>query len=154
MSDQADIHALVAASQLEAISFLELSARRANEEAPHDQVLEEESYDVDPEFTLEIGRGQNGDRFRIRIRTEIEATPGAITVDAAAEYALADLSLSDIPNEVMLDFVNRVAIFAVIPYLRQGIADMTQRVFGTPITMPMYRAGELFFTEPEHPAGN
>lgn len=148
MSEVVDIHRLLAASNLEMISFLELSAKRNNEGAGYDSVMPDgDEYEVKPEFTLEVGRGEENDKFRIRIRTDIDAEPGVITVDAAAEYTLDGLKLSEVTGPLMLEFVNRVAVLALIPFLRQGVADMTLRVFGTPLTMPMYRAGDLAFSE-------
>lgn len=141
-----DIHGLLDAAALETVSFLELSAKRADEEASHDDLFKEESYDIEPQFTLEFAKDLEAGKFRVRIRTQIVAEPGTIVVDAAAEYAVSGIDVAVVQNELLLEFANRVALFAIIPYLRQGVADMTQRVFGVPLTMPMYRQGELEFT--------
>lgn len=142
-----DIHALLEASSLEMVSFLELSAKRADEQASHDELFKEESYDIEPEFALEFAKDLERGRFRVRVKTMIQAEPGSIVVDAAAEYAVEGLDIALVSEDLLLEFTNKVAIFAIIPYLRQGVADMTQRVFGTPLTMPMYRRGELEFSK-------
>ena len=142
-----DIHALVEATSLETVSFLELSAKRADDQASHNALFKEESYDIEPEFTLEFAKDPDERKFRVRIKTQIQSEPGKIVVDAAAEYAVEELDIGLISEDLLLEFANKVAIFAIIPYLRQGVADMTQRVFGVPLTMPMYRRGELEFSK-------
>ena len=142
-----DIHGLVDTSTLESITFLELSAKRADEEASYDSLLGEETYEIEPEFSLQFGRNSGAGKFRVRLATLIESEPGRIFVDAAAEYQVdPGTDVSSVSDELLLDFANQVAVFAIIPFLRQGVADMTQRVFGVPLTMPMYRRGELVFT--------
>jgi preprotein translocase subunit SecB len=125
---------------------LELSAKRADEEASQDLLFKEEPYEIEPEFNLQFGRDDDAGRFRVRLKTLIESDPGKILVDAAAEYTVEGVDVATIPEDLMLEFANQVAVFAIIPYLRQAVADMTQRVFGVPLTMPMYRRGELVFT--------
>lgn len=141
-----EVIALLNAASLESISYLELSAKRTDEEAVQSLLDQEESYDVQPDFTLQFGRDIEQQKFRIRIKTVIQAQPGQVVIDAAAQYSLDDFDLGNITEQVMLEFTNRVAVMSIIPYLRQGLADMTQRVFGVPLTMPLYRAGELEFS--------
>ena len=142
-----DIHGLVDAVTLESVTFLELSAKRADEVASYDSLFKEQTYEIEPEFSLQFARDNDAGKFRVRLKTLIESEPGKIVVDAAAEYAVeSDVEVSTISDDLLLDFANRVAVFAIIPFLRQGVADMTQRVFGVPLTMPMYRRGELVFT--------
>lgn len=45
----------------------------------------------------------------------------------------------------MQEFVNNVAIMHILPYARQSIADLTQRVFSAPLLMPIMQRGELQF---------
>jgi preprotein translocase subunit SecB len=146
MPESLDIHRLLEVTTLESVTFMELSAKRADEDASHDELFKEGSVDIEPEFTLQFARNDEDGKFRIRIKTHIDSEPGRILVDAAAEYEVEGIAVSDIESELMLEFANKVAIFAIIPYLRQGVADMTQRVFGVPLTMPMYRRGELEFS--------
>lgn len=150
MSDESPgIHELVDATSLLSISFLEISAKRADENASTAPVPDDDGFLVEPEFTLQIGRAGNENKFRVRVSTEIASEPGLVTVDAAAEYALDGLTLSEISEELMLEFVNRVATFALIPYIRQALADITLRVFESPLTMPLYRQGHLEFSKQE-----
>lgn len=144
MADQLDVHALVAAVAIESVSFLELNAKRADEftSAP---LTADEEFDVEPEMSLQIGRGESGKMFRVRVRVEIDTKPGTVLVDGAVEYSVRDIELAEVSAEVMLEFANKVGVFALLPYLRQAIADMTQRVFGTPLTMPVYRQGDVDF---------
>lgn len=45
-----------------------------------------------------------------------------------------------------LDYSNDVAVVALLPYLRQAIADLTQRVFGSPLLMPALQRGAVTFS--------
>lgn len=142
MGDPIDIHGLVSAAAIEDISFLELSAVRANTSSKN---TPNGDFDVEPILSLQMGRNENGHNFRIRIRIEIDAQPGKVLVDGAVEYVVDGIDLSQVPDPVLLEFSNRVGVFALIPYLRQATADITQRVFGTPLVMPIYRQGDIDF---------
>lgn len=150
MSESPDIHALIEHCSLITIGFLTLTATRADEEASTVEVMDafgDDGVDISPEFELSTGKDEENQRFRIRVKTTIDATPGHIFVDVVAEYDLHDLQVETISREVMLDFANRVGLMALIPYIRQGIADLTQRVFNVPLTMPVYKAGDMHFTD-------
>ena len=145
MSDpEITIHDLIEDCQLDAVSFIEISAKQRFEKLSSSEVQQTEA-SIDPVHSLQLARSEDDGGFRIRVRTEIDTEPGLIVVDAAAEYSLAARPSSDYSAELLVEFANKVAVFALIPYIRQAIADVTQRVFGTSLLMPMIRRGELEF---------
>ena len=134
------IEQLVEDVQIAAINFYEVSAVRTDD--PGDP---EGEADVAPSYLLDTSTSEDGAGFRVRIRTEIDVAFGHIVVDLGAIYELNSLSALDISPETLIDFVNGISIMTLVPYNRQAIADITQRVFGASLTMPMIKRGELEF---------
>lgn len=142
MSD-VDVHALVDDADLHAISMVNLSARRIEREAKNAS-----EFSVDPQYTLQTARREDDKGFRITLQTEIEAPIGDIRCDVEAEYVLQQLVMTAVPQEVLQEFVNDVAIMAMLPFVRQGIADITLRVFESPLLMPIIQRGQITFGLP------
>lgn len=140
---------LVEDVEILAITFLEIAARRieqGDEDTESDlDDADDEGDQIQPSHLLQTGHRKDDHGFRIRVRTEIPLKRGNVVSDIAVEYELSSLLASELSEELMLEFVNRVGVMALIPYLRQSVADVTQRVFGSPLTMPMIRAGDLQF---------
>lgn len=101
---------------------------------------------VRPMFGLGFEERDDDKAFRVSLDAVIDAAPGPIRCKMAVEYELESLSPSKVPIEVLEEFVNNVALMALLPFIRQGIADITQRVFGTPLLMPIVSRGELEFS--------
>lgn len=135
-----DVHALLADASLLAISTVALSANRKEREDKTDGELT-----VEPQYTLETGWRSDEIGFRIALQTEIEAPVGDIRCDVQAEYELQQYKMSDISQAVLQEFVNQVALMAILPFVRQGIADITLRVFEAPLLMPIIQRGEITF---------
>jgi hypothetical protein len=49
------------------------------------------------------------------------------------------------PQRVVELFANEVAVMTLFPYLREGIASISSKVFGSPITLPVAQRGQLGF---------
>lgn len=150
MPKNVDIHRLVAEVELRHVATLEMSAGRVDHSQSNEELMasfEDKGHDIEMDFGVALDLGEEQDkRFRVRLLTEIESDPGIIRVNLAAEYELTELNPRDIPEEVMLDFVNSVAVMTLLPYVRQSVADISQRVFTYPITMPLYKANDLTFS--------
>lgn len=129
---------------LETIRFRELGARRVGAE-PLDTVT--------PEFSLGIDRhSEDESRFRLRLRCEVHIADGSwIICEPEADYLVTDESRLPLTHTLILEYANEVAVMALIPYLRQGISDISQRVFGTPLVMPVMARGAIHF-EMDEPA--
>lgn len=140
---EVDVHALLADVSLTAISTIALSANRVEREGEIDAELT-----IEPQYKLETGWRSDHAGFRVVLQTEIKAPVGDIRCDVQAEYALQELKMSAIPQAAIQDFVNQVALMAVLPFVRQGIADITLRVFEAPLLMPIIQRGEITFNLP------
>lgn len=145
---EVDVQTLLDDVSLLAISTVALSARRIEREAANAG-----EYSVDPQYTLHTGWRDDHKGFRIVLQTEIEAPVGDIRCDVQAEYVLEDLARTTVPQEAMQEFVNSVAIMTVLPFVRQGIADITLRVFESPLLMPIIHRGQITFNLPPDALG-
>lgn len=101
--------------------------------------------EIRPMFGLGFDEREDGKAFRVSLDAVIDAAPGPIRCKMAVEYELKSLSPDQVPVHVLEEFVNNVALMALLPFLRQGIADLTQKVFGVPLLMPIISRGELEF---------
>ena len=142
MSSALTVHGLLAASALLDISVLELGAVRLPD-IPEDI---EQQGPIEPNYQLTTQARADNAGFRVSIATAIDTPVGHIRAEVAGEYELDAVLATDITAGVMLEFVNEVAIMTLIPYIRQSIADITLRVFGSALMMPMLQRGELSFS--------
>ncbi len=142
MTETRDIHTLLDDAELMGVTFSEVSARRPRGVANFNQPLPSE---VSPTHGLTIGFREDRRAFRIGISTELEVTDGEVAIEVIAEYELEQILVDEFSDDVMLDFVNRVAVMTLAPYIREAIASVTQRVFGSALTMPVIRPGDINF---------
>ncbi|MEV7608619.1 hypothetical protein AB0N61_03960 [Microbacterium sp. NPDC089320] len=133
------VHDLVQAASLTAIAATRLHCHRDID------VEASEDFEISPEYALNIAARADEAGFRILFRTSITVPIGQIACDIAAEYELDGVVLGEGSSGAMQEFVNNVAIMHILPYARQSIADLTQRVFSAPLLMPIMQRGELQF---------
>lgn len=137
------LEALILDVDLEAVTYFELSAARSSRATP--AVTPAEDEEIAPSHTLQTAVRDDDRGFRIRVRTEIDVSIGSIVVDVSADYELSTISARSIDQAVLQDFVNGVAVMALVPYIRQSVSDITLRVFGSALTMALVRRGEMEF---------
>jgi hypothetical protein len=146
------IHDLLEDVELFHISFMELQAKREQSGddnalaslTDNDDVDEAEAPQIAPEYQLAIDHNSERNRFRVRLRTEIRQR-GHIVVEVAVEYEHTNRKSTDYAQSVINDFGRDVGIMAALPYAREAIADLTRRVFGSALLMPIIRRGDLEF---------
>lgn len=133
-----DIQDLVESVEMSDVQFYELSAKK-NESS--DEIDEKE---IDPTFLLQIGHPSDG--IGVRLAVEVSVSRGIVRADVGVIYATKtkDDHIS-VPEEIGLEFANRVGVLALIPYLRESVTNMSLRVLGKPINLPLFRAGQLTF---------
>lgn len=141
-----DVHQLVEATSLLGINVFQLSATRRLDVAPTDD------FEVDPRYTITADFRDDGAGFRVRLLTEIETPIGPIACGVLAEYEHPDARLGPESSEAFNEYVNGVALMHIIPFARQAIADVTLRVFGSPLLMPILQRGQMQFTLTIDPA--
>lgn len=121
---------------LDHIQFFKLSAELDEAADPAD-ALDEPA----PLYNLKFF--SEGELLGVRIATTLNLGVGSAVVDVAAHYRVH--APVNITEGGLLDFANRIAVLALVPYIRQAVADITQRVFGNAVLMPVIRQGELTF---------
>lgn len=131
---------LIAATTLESIILQEARARRA---ASDD---EPESGEI--ALRIDNPSDQNGDSprsFGLGLRVTLRSPNGAAVVEPIARYNVAATYVAALDEDVLLEFANTLGITMLVPYARQALSDITQRVFGAAELMPMFDPGELNF---------
>lgn len=86
------------------------------------------------------------DRARVLVRmlSTVRSDAGEIRVGTQAEYAVAE-AVRGAAFDVEQEFVNRVAIMAIVPYTRAAVAELSSRVFGVTYTLSVIRPGDIAF---------
>lgn len=133
---------LVEASELVGVSYFELSASRDEDST----AAPEGSAEL--QLSQEMGYGYREDdaAFRVRLRTTVRAPgQGDIVVGLSGEWSCAG-SAQAIDQSTMLAFINEVAMMVLLPYLREATADLSRRVFGSALLLPLIKRGDIEFT--------
>jgi len=138
------LEALVGVAALEGITFFGISAVRSEPGVATPEPGQ--VTDIAPMHTLETALRDDDAGFRARFRTDIDVHIGTVSTDVAVEYLTGDVPASTISQDVLLDFVNHVAVMTTFPYIRQAVSDITQRVFGSALLLPMVQRGEIDFS--------
>lgn len=79
----------------------------------------------------------------IRMTTTVSANVGTIEVDVAITYRTPEPV--ELDEETVLDFANNVGVMALLPFIREAVADLSTRVFGKAVLMPVMQLGSLEF---------
>jgi len=96
--------------------------------------------------------------FRVFLRCEIDLPQGQVAVETVAAYGVEGESANYLKDpEVLIAYVNDVAVMACLPFVRQALSGLTQRVFDSPLVMPVRPRGAVRFDpmllEADLPAG-
>lgn len=97
---------------------------------------------VVPAFSMQVR--QDGAEIGVRLSVRLELGVGQVHVDAAATYVANEEFTMGEPAS--LEFANEVGVMALLPYIRQAIADLTQKVFGNVVLLPVVQRGAIQFT--------
>ena len=127
---------LIERSELSSIEFHEVSAKRF-------EGTSDASEEVEGQVSLGFQQRADQSSFGIRIVSDVAVPSGEVRVTAAVEYKL--LHGDQPPRRVVELFANEVAVMTLFPYLREGIASISSKVFGSPITLPVAQRGQLGF---------
>lgn len=127
---------------LVSIDLCRLNANRDLDFRPKADAVELE---VDPQYALDINTRDDGGGFRVKFATDIKTPLGSIGAEVVGVYSLDGATIDPKSTAALGDFVNNVALMHVLPYSRQAIADLSQRVFGSALLMPIIKRGEISF---------
>lgn len=128
--------------QLLGIQQIELAASRGTGDMA-------DNTQAEPTYGLQISGRDDDKAFRVGLRAEIQVGNGSILSNIEAEYELSTVTYSSIIEQTKIDFANDVAVMAIVPYTRQAIADISARVFGAALLMPIIQRGQLVFSLPD-----
>ncbi|MHA3724008.1 hypothetical protein ACXR2T_09030 [Leucobacter sp. HY1910] len=135
-ADLALVRDLINNSALDGIEFHEISAQRYDGASIGDA-----NQNGDVEFSFQ--RRADQESFGIRAHASLHLAFGEATVTVAATYRILN---GETPTERQVElFANEVAIMAMFPYVREGLASATARVFGVPVMLPTAERGQLGF---------
>lgn len=129
---------LVQDTTLQSIQFHELHAAHKLDIAPGTDLEE------DPRFEMHMQTRVDDGEIGVRVDLLVHTALGDIQVIAAADYINEGPKPSE---EVEQRFATEVGVMALFPYLRQAVADLTQRVFGTSLLMPLIKREDLTSTK-------
>ncbi|MEV8029150.1 hypothetical protein [Cellulosimicrobium funkei] len=99
----------------------------------------------DEEHELGVYWLTDGGRLLVRLLVALKSNAGEMRVGMQAEWDTGELTRADVPAEVEEEFINRVAVMTLVPYVRAGISDLASRTMGMNVTMSLIRPGDLEF---------
>lgn len=95
------------------------------------------------EVDCSLATRQEGNQFGAKFEFLIKADDWTTSIGVITEYVgVQEFELS---KEAPVDFASRVALMAAFPYVREALADLTTRVTGSAVLLPLIRLGELNF---------
>lgn len=134
-----DIYELVSSIDLVGIKFLHISAQ-AKENPPEDEST--------VELGMKIQESHGEDTLEVRFRVQVDHSEANYEVELASRYASKDRF--EFSEEVLRDFIERVAIMAVFPYIREAISSMAARLELEVPILGMLRQGEFKLGTPKN----
>lgn len=148
---------LVSRTELVGITYYELSARRADAGSP--------DHDMGPAAEAAPWGGPDGEVFQA-LRVMVERNPEHIEVRCEGRFSTPDASYVtdvgarflheeplDVADDVLNEFVQRVGVMAVWPYLREAVRDLSAKIDAGRVVIGLIRAGQVELTE-EPPEGS
>lgn len=131
-SDASRLQDLVVHAHLKSIDYYEVSARRFESESDADQ---------SGNVSIDLAVRADESEFGIRLTGTAEFPLGQATVSVAGEYEVEDGFVID--ERTVRHFANEVGVMTVLPYLREGVATITAKVFDSPVQLPIIPRGEI-----------
>lgn len=101
---------------------------------------------INESHSLEIFWLPAGGRLLVRLTFELTTDVGDLRVGMQAEWDIGEVVRDNVAIEAEEEFINRVAVMALVPYARSSLNDLSLRTFDKGITMGLLRPGELEFT--------
>lgn len=102
-------------------------------------------FQVQPNYNLTTLTRPDGTGFLIRLAVEVSVPTGQLRCEVGAAYKLARKLDFEITPNALIEYSNEVAVMTLLPFLRQHVADLSQRAFGFPLIMPILHRGALNF---------
>lgn len=137
--------------ELTGVHFLELSARRLDYHPDSDDLPPTpEGLQESDVAQLNVEARQTDEKFVVRVQGGLDTDSVHVRITAAATYSKLQPIALDGPTTSV--FIEKVAIMAMYPFIRQAVHDMSSRV-GSPATLHLLRAGQVAMTEEKYEQG-
>lgn len=133
-ADVIAVRDVISNSELDAVNYYEISARRIDGDIPPDE-------EVEGNLEVEIQQRIEDESFGVRLNAAATLPTGEAVAHVAAEYKLLN-GIKPSRRTLQL-FANEVAVMTVYPYVREAIASVTAKVFGKPLHVPIVERGQL-----------
>ena len=95
------------------------------------------------EINCMLGTRHEGKRFGTRFEFQFKATQWQAIIAVITDYAGSEEFV--LAPEASADFASKVALMAAIPFVREALSDLTTRVTGMAVLLPLIRSGEITF---------
>ncbi|MFJ8833253.1 hypothetical protein [Micromonospora aurantiaca] len=117
--------------------------------------------DIDPELQTQFRQTEKTIQCLWTLDTEVRDPDGDKIADLGVSvlqvFAFTDPPMNrDIPNELLIEFIEKTAVLSVIPFVREAVQTMSVRLGLSPITFGLVRAGTTgptAFSVRRHPPG-
>jgi hypothetical protein len=131
---------------IDGIRFFGLEAKMMSSLEGNDDITELPGVDDSTEsqkgeqawtFFLQVSR----EALNLRAQLNVEGPDATYLVDAAVFYTITQPGI--VPKDVVSDFVNRVAILALYPFIREGLHELARKIDAKRPVLGLYHPGEL-----------
>lgn len=141
--DVAELQDFVNVTEVIGVHFLEVSGKR---------LQENRGPDWQPVFEMSVQHRVNDETFETRFRVAVNAQDADYVADVAVVFALAE------PVEpaaaVIVEFVERIAVMAAYPFVREAVASSATRLSAEVPLLGFLRAGQFKLTPPDPADGD
>ncbi|WP_454700001.1 hypothetical protein [Arthrobacter humicola] len=129
------VQELLELSDIRGLDFHELSAKR-NPDAPG-PAAEGEDYSVQ----LDLSDMTTPTELNVRCRATLTLLSSTFIVDVSAAYEFSEPCVFS--PELRQEFIERVGMMSVYPFIRQNFHAMSVQIGETPILLPILRANSV-----------
>lgn len=143
------LHDVVEIAELANVTHFELSAVREKAADPTGPA-EPDGAELQVSQEMNYSARDDGQAFRVWLRSTVVAPGrGTVVVGVDGEWTYESGDPDAISEPVMLEFINNVAVMVLLPFIRETVADLSRRVFGTGLLLRTWQRGEIIFAKPE-----
>lgn len=125
-----EIQDLVNRAEIADVVFHEVCAKRSPESA-----------EAEDELSMQIMAREDGKEIGIRLRATVVGGGGQYMVDAEGIFELA--TPAKISPEILSEFIEKVGVMVVYPYVREAINDAAARLCVTRPVLKLLRQGDV-----------
>lgn len=136
-----DATELLQVAELEGVRFFEMHARTKMDPDGGVDITSESagSGHDDQQWTFFVQ--VNPEKINLRARLELDGPDAIYVVDAGVFFGIE--KPGEVPKNVTFEFINRVAIMALYPFVREGLHELARKIDAKHPLLGLYHPGEL-----------